>query len=97
MAEIIKYKYIGKEHTMVKISEKSPKVRVESWEIFESEIKYWNTYFQEINKSVTAKFEDTRTTDIPSERWQLIKQYIEKFGKRPWPKWTDEEILSKLA
>ena len=102
MAELKKYKYIWKEHTMIKLTKNLPKVRIESWEVVCSEVEIKNTYFEFIPWNVEEiKFEDKREevkVEQPvSIKGNLIKQYIEKFGKRPSPRWTEEELLAKLS
>ena len=50
-------------------------------------------------KKVSKPVEVVIKTDEPEttlDKQSLIKLYIEKFGKRPWPKWSEEVILEKL-
>lgn len=101
MAELKKYQYTWKEHTMVKTHKNSDKVKVVEWEIFESELEIKNMYFIEVNSDVEVSkpVENIIKTDEPEttlDKKSLIKLYIEKFGKRPWPKWSEEVILEKL-
>lgn len=101
MAELKKYQYTWKEHTMVKTHKNSDKVKVVEWEIFESELEIKNMYFIEVNSDVEVSkpVENIIKTDEPEttlDKKSLIKLYIEKFGKRPWPKWSEKVILEKL-
>ncbi len=99
MAELKKYQYTWKEHTMVKTHKNSDKVKVVEWEIFESELEIKNMYFREVKGEVSKPVEVVIKTDEPEttlDKKSLIKLYIEKFGKRPWPKWSEEVILEKL-
>lgn len=101
MAELKKYQYTWKEHTMVKTHKNSDKVKVVEWEIFESELEIKNMYFIEVNSDVEVSkpVENIIKTDglkTTLDKKSLIKLYIEKFGKRPWPKWSEKVILEKL-
>ena len=95
MAEFT-YKYIWTDHTLVKISKDWPKVRVEAWEIFESNIEIKNTYIKQIKSDFVSE-KTTVDWETGIDRKELVKKYIEVFGKKPWPKRTDEEILSKIS
>ena len=99
MAELKKYQYTWKEYTMVKTHKNSDKVKVVEWEIFESELEIKNMYFREVKGEVSKPVEVVIKTDEPEttlDKKSLIKLYIEKFGKRPWPQWSEEVILEKL-
>lgn len=101
MAELKKYQYTWKEHTMVKTHKNSDKVKVVEWEIFESELEIKNMYFIEVNSDVEVSkpVENIIKTDglkTTLDKKSLIKLYIEKFNKRPWPKWSEKVILEKL-
>jgi len=101
MAELKKYQYTWKEYTMVKTHKNSDKVKVVEWEIFESELEIRNTYIKEVkgDVEVSKPVENIIKTSEPEktlDKQSLIKLYIEKFGKRPWPQWSEKVILEKL-
>lgn len=101
MAELKKYQYTWKEHTMVKTHKNSDKVKVVEWEIFESELEIKNMYFREVKGDVEVSkpntdIIETSKPETTLDKKSLIKLYIEKFGKRPWPQWSEKVILEKL-
>ena len=78
------YQYNGKFPTIVPLEHNWKKVEIQPWETFESTC----------NPTIFA----TNFVEVITEtRWELIKKYMTSHAwKRPSPKWTNDEILSKI-
>lgn len=97
---ICKYRYNGKEHTLVRFEDRWEKHLIKHWEEFESSLspKNFRTYFTKLSETSNSeetkedKKEDTENLDIV----ELTKQYINKFWNTPDKRWWVKTILEKL-
>jgi len=93
----MKYKYVWKDHTFVRLVKQGEKIKVSQWEEFESSCdpKLFRTYFVRLWENTNVAKEDIMTEDVINTS-DIAKKYFEKFWKEPdkrrWPK----TILQKL-
>lgn len=96
------YKYKGTEHTLVQVEKNQPKIRVESWKTFDSNIEIKGYLFEEVKSSKEDKNSDkgeaTTTTTEDLELTKLNEDYKAKFGNYPSNRYKNNKnrIISKL-
>lgn len=92
----MKYRYVWKEHTFVRLHKQWEKIKVFHWDEFESSCdpKLFRTYFVRLWEKEETTTNTTIIEDIDIS--DVSKRYFEKFWKEPdkrrWPK----TILQKL-
>jgi hypothetical protein len=97
---VYRYRYVGKDHTLIRNKNKWPKQKIQHWDEFESSCNpsLFRTYFVRLWKKdeETLPIQETKK-EQSTDLLELVKRYINIYWKRPNKNRSKETILSKLT